>query len=110
MTAQDSTRLKCRRTRRDAPAHLVVPDDCDVRWRAAGVAIVGDVVMFGTRDPAGGEEERVELHAQRFPSHVLHRQLTTDGDRDKIQDTRVIVFICTKCFISFICSLHFYLT
>lgn len=84
MTAQDSTRLKCRRTRRDALAHLVVPDDCDVRWRAAGVAIVGDVVMFGTRDPAGGEEERIELHAQRFPSHVLHRQLTTDGDRDKI--------------------------
>lgn len=64
-------------------AHLVVPDDCDVCWRAAGAAVVGDVVVFGTGDPAGGEEERVELHAERLPSHVLDRQLAADGDRSR---------------------------
>lgn len=66
--------------------HLVVPDDRDVRRRVAGAAVVGDVVVFGTRDPAGGEEERVELHAQRLPSHVLHRQLAADGNRDNKTD------------------------
>lgn len=63
--------------------HLVVPDDRDVRWRAPGAAIVGDVVVFWAGDPAGGEEERVELHAQRLPSHVLNRQLPADGDTEK---------------------------
>lgn len=43
--------------------HLVVPDDRDVCRRASGAAVVGDVVVFGAGDPAGGEEERVELHA-----------------------------------------------
>lgn len=62
-------------------SHLVVPDDGDVRWRAAGAAVVGDVVMFGPRDPAGGEEERVELHAERLPSQIIHRQLPADGDK-----------------------------
>lgn len=42
---------------------------------------MGDVVVFGTWDPAGGEEEWVELHAQRLPSHVLNRQLAADRDR-----------------------------
>ncbi len=64
------------------PSHLVVPDDGDVRWWAAGAAVVGDVVVFGTRDPAGGEEERVELHAQRFPSHEVRLQLAAEGSRD----------------------------
>lgn len=62
-------------------SHLVVPDDGDVRRRAAGATVVGDVVVFGPRDPAGGEEERVELHAQRLPSHIIHRQLPADGDK-----------------------------
>ena len=62
-------------------SHLVVPDDRDVRRAAARAPVVGDVVVFGTRDPAGGEEERVELHAQRLPSHVLHRQLAADRDK-----------------------------
>lgn len=57
--------------------HLVVPDNCDVRWRAA---VVRDIVMFGTRDPAGREEEGVELHAKSLPSHVLHWQLATGTD------------------------------
>lgn len=43
--------------------------------------MVGDVVVFGPRDPAGGEEELVELHAQRFASHVLHGQVAADGQR-----------------------------
>lgn len=68
------------------PSHLVVPDDCDVRWRAAGAAVVGDVVVLGTRDPAGGEEEGVELHAQRLPSHVLHRQMAAEEDGDNETD------------------------
>lgn len=55
--------------------HLVVPDDRDV---CGGAAVVGDVVVFGTRDPTGGKEEGVELHAQGLPSHVLHRQLTAE--------------------------------
>lgn len=63
------------------PAHLVVPDDCDVCRRAAVAPVVGDVVVFGAWDPAGGEEERVEVHAQRLPSHVLNRQLPADRDR-----------------------------
>lgn len=62
-------------------SHLVVPDDRDVCWRAAGAAVVGDVVVFGTRDPAGGEEERVQLHAQRLPLHVLDLQLAAGGQR-----------------------------
>lgn len=53
-----------------------------MRWGAAGAAVVGDVVVFGAGDPAGGEEERVELHAQRLPSHVLDWQLPTDGERE----------------------------
>lgn len=45
--------------------------------------MVGDVVVFGTRDPAGGEEEGVELHAQRLPSHVLHGQLAAEEDNEE---------------------------
>lgn len=63
-------------------AHLVVPDHGDVGGRVAGSAVVGDEVVFGPGDPAGGEEERVELHAQRLPTHVLHRQLAADDRRD----------------------------
>lgn len=40
---------------------------------------MGDVVVFGPGDPAGGEEERVELHAQRLSSHVLDGQLAAEG-------------------------------
>lgn len=57
--------------------------------RAAGAAVVGDVVVFGAGDPAGGEEERVELHAQGLPSHVLHRQMAADGDREGRQTRHV---------------------
>lgn len=67
-------------------SHLVVPDDRDVRRRAPGPAVVGDVVVFGAGNPAGGEEERVELHAQRLPAHVVHRQLATDRERDTCHD------------------------
>lgn len=56
-----------------AEPHLVVPDHGDVRGRVAGAAVVGDEVVFWSRDPAGGEEERIELHAQWLPPHVLHR-------------------------------------
>lgn len=59
-------------------SHLVVPDHGDVRGRVAGPAVVGDKVVFRSRDPAGGEEERVELHAQWLPPHVLHWQLAAD--------------------------------
>lgn len=61
--------------------HLVVPDDSDVRRRAAGAAVVSNVVVFGAGDPAGGEEERVELLAQGLPSHELDRQLPTDKEK-----------------------------
>lgn len=66
-----------------AASHLVVPDHGDVRGRVAGSAVVGDQVVFWSRDPAGGEEERVELHAQRLPPHVLHRQLAADDRREE---------------------------
>lgn len=64
-------------------SHLVVPDHGDVRWRASGAAVVSDVVVFGAGDPAGGEEQRVELHAQRLPPHVLHWQLAADGRKSQ---------------------------
>lgn len=48
--------------------------------------MAGDVVVFGTRDPAGGEEEGVELHAQRLPSQVLHRQMAAEEDGDNKAD------------------------
>lgn len=48
-----------------------------MRRRVAGAAVIGDVVVFGPRDPAGGEEERVELHAQRLPPHVVRPQLAS---------------------------------
>ena len=60
-------------------SHLVVPDDRDVSRRAPSAAVVGDVVVLGAGDPAGGEEARVEVHAQRVPSHVLDRQLAAEG-------------------------------
>ena len=53
-----------------------------------GAAVVSDVVVFGTRDPAGGEEERVELHAQRLPSHVLDWQLATNRDKKEMEIAR----------------------
>lgn len=65
--------------------HLVVPDDSDVRRRAAGAAVVSNVVVFGAGDPAGGEEERVELLAQGLPSHELDRQLPADRQRETRQ-------------------------
>lgn len=61
--------------------HLIVPDDRDVR---RGAAVVGDIVMFRTRDPTGGKEEGVELHAQGLPSHVLHWQLTAETQSNAI--------------------------
>lgn len=64
-------------------SHLVVPDHGDVRGRVAGSAVVGDEVVLWSRDPAGGEEERVELHAQWLPPHVLHWQLAADGEKKK---------------------------
>lgn len=81
-------------------SHLVVPDDCDVCRRVAGAAVVGDVVVFGTRDPAGGEEERVELHAQRLPSHVLHRQLAADG-KQRQQDGLCWYLVSNRLIITF---------
>lgn len=70
---------RCRVKGGDA-SHLVVPDHSDVCWRASGVAVVRDVVVFGSGNPAGGEEERVQLHAQRFPPHVLDWQLPTEKE------------------------------
>lgn len=45
---------------------------------------MADVVVFGTRDPTGGKEEGVELHAQGLPSHVLHRQLTAETQENSL--------------------------
>ncbi|PWA15082.1 hypothetical protein CCH79_00008641 [Gambusia affinis] len=45
-------------------AHLVVPDHGDVGRRASGVAVVSDVVVFGSGNPAGGEEERIIIKWQ----------------------------------------------
>lgn len=77
--------MKKKAARRDfavsTASHLVVPDHGDVRGRVAGSAVVGDEVVLWSRDPAGGEEERVELHAQGLPPHVLHRQLAADDRR-----------------------------
>lgn len=51
-----------------------------MRGRSAAAAVVGDVVVFGAGDPAGREEERVQLHAHGLPSHVLHGELRPDGE------------------------------
>lgn len=62
-----------------------------MRRRAPGVAVVGDVIVFGPGDPAGGEEERVELHAQRLSSHVLDWQLATGKNTER--ERVLILFI-----------------
>lgn len=94
MTAQDSTGNTRKEQKRlsksilchlSGTTHLVVPDDSDVRRRAAGAAVVSNVVVFGAGDPAGGEEERVELLAQGLPSHELDRQLPADRQRETRQ-------------------------
>lgn len=46
---------------------------------------MSNVVVFGAGDPAGGEEERVELLAQGLPSHELDRQLPADRQRETRQ-------------------------
>lgn len=73
-------------------SHLVVPDHGDVRGRVAGSTVVGDEVVLWPRDPAWGEEERVELHAQRFTPHVLHWQLAA-GDQQREKKKKKCVWL-----------------
>ena len=72
-------------------SHLVVSDHCDVCWRPPRVAMVTNVIVFGTWDPAGGEEERVELHAQRLLSHVLDWQLAANRD-EREKQREILIF------------------
>lgn len=79
---------------------LIVPDDGDVRGRAA---VVGDVVLFGAWDPTGGKEERVELHAQGPPSHLLHGQMAADTQQNTV--SQLVLSITYKVFgLSDLCS------
>ena len=53
--------------------------------------MVTNVIVFGTWDPAGGEEERVELHTQRLLSHVLDWQLAANRD-EREKQREILIF------------------